>query len=220
MCAECAQPITMDECVLRAYGVTDESLAMLPTGVPWLGAESWRRRWWKTVGIGMGRPNRLNGMLPGEPRLGSAARFLAVHGWLSSAPGVLFALAMMMLPLLTGVGVGRDLVLLVVFYIAMPLALFFFAMSGAFAASLAGRAHGLPMRRAFELCAYSSGPLLFVCVPCVGVVAYIWWAIAAVVAMSEAVPHGKGAAVVMLGLVGFFFLGIVLAAFTIGMNFL
>ena len=219
MCAECAQPITMDECVLRGYGVADERLAMLPTGVPWLSGHSWRRRWWATVGIGMGRPNRLNGMFNSEPRLADAARFLALHGWLSAAPAAAFFLLTMAWPLLNGSGAGIDMAVVAVFYVSMPLSLYLLAWSGAFAASLVGRAHGLSAGRAFELCAYSSGPLVFFCVPCVGGVAYVWWAIAAVVAMSEAVPLGKGVAVVMMGLLGFFFLGIVLIAFIVFSGF-
>ena len=37
--------------------------------------------------------------------------------------------------------------------------------------------------------------------------------------MSEAVPLGKGVAVVMMGLLGFFFLGIVLIAFIVFSGF-
>jgi len=83
------------------------------------------------------------------------------------------------------------------------------ALAAALAAA-AGSRDGLGFRRAYTLIGFSSGALVFGLIPCCGgLIGYVLWAIQGSYALATAMPRGRGAAVVVLAIVGMF-VGLVL----------
>ena len=200
-CVKCHTPVTMDEMVLRPGEGVDErqtQLESLPFEDREIGAF---KRYWKTVGLAMVKPNQLGKALTREGRGWAATRFLLYTQTLAIAGSVGIFLVLISL-MVTGVagatgGGGMDLaaiaimlsVLVGVAFGALAVAVLFallWAVIAHLIMAVGGRTAGGFPRTWVTLC-YSGGANVVTGVPIVGgYVGGIWWIVSACIAFRNA----------------------------------
>jgi hypothetical protein len=215
-CPGCQNFIHMDECVLRPEGVEHESQAIRFDGVPWLGDRGLMSRWFETVTMGLSRPVLIAERLKRDPRPSAALAFLVLQSWLSVAPVLCCCVFGGSMSLMSAAGsrvmLGEFASVVAGVLLGAPTAAALLAVSAVLGARLASRGDSPPITRDIEIVCYSSGPLAFSAVPVVGAAAYIWWMVAAVIAIAPSRPAESRAIVTVAAVAGFLALPALLVA--------
>ena len=225
-CAVCANPITMEECVVTPHDAMADVAAMLREPLPWFEQGPLLSRWWRTVCVGLKKASSIHTRLTEQPNIGRAVAFLSLHAWISGVVSAVLGVVMSLgaFNMLFGGGLNAGLnnmfAVQVASYIAYPLYMLFAAVVAAWAVSLAS-VEGLSFKRAFEIIVYSSGVLLYMLIPfCGGFIGLILWAIAASQAIAAAAPKDRATSPVILLLVGGFAALVLEGLFGLGISML
>lgn len=194
-CPTCLNRIHMDECVVQAEVVAEESNAVVDRTVPWLTKRGLLARWFGTVLLGLGEPQSISARLPGQERVGAAMLFLAVQSWIAVAPyllccgsvGFVGPLAgggatFVITSILTSIGIGL---------VAAPAVAFLLSLVAVCGARLASRGNSPSFARDLEIVCYASGPVTLTAIPFYGAPIVLWWFVAACIAIVHARPTGS-----------------------------
>lgn len=221
-CVQCAQPIEMDQMVLRpAGGVHEQQTAAF--AMPWLERErrGWFKAWFGTIWSGLVRPTALMRAIVNRPDCPSGFLYALFSSLLIMAGFVGLPLLVMMLVGLIAGGSGSTLQM--AGGMTIPA-----GVGWGFAALMLPlwclAAHGLlrmtggcaaPLRRTFQAICFSGGPMLFSAVPCLGIycamsISPIWWCVSAILMLREGQRvHGGRAALAVLALPALFIAGVI-----------
>ncbi len=211
-CAVCANPITMEECSVSPHDPNDDAKAMLHEPLPWLESGPMFSRWRRTVWAGIRQPTTIEKRLAAQPDPVRAFQFLALHVWISGVSAVFLGLLSMLgvsgFLMMGGGGISlaaASLIYPLAQFLCAPLFTGFVAVSASWMVSLKRTRTELTFPRAFEIVCYSSGALVYGVVPwCGAIIGYIFWAVHASQAVSEASAKGRATAAVGPLLIGGF----------------
>jgi hypothetical protein len=209
-CVHCTQPVDMDEMVLRPTEGVTERQTMLRSN-PWLDRKNrgWFRGWFGTIGMAMGMPIGLMRATPERSSQLEAWWFALLTLSVSVFCGVSFFVVFSVV--VDGGMNGPDLlyaltsILVMLLSVVLGAALLIVIWGGVTHLMLVitgGCAHSI--RRTYQAVCYSSGPMVTLAVPCLGLMLgfpflWIWWVVSAILMVAEGQRvHGGRATLAVL----------------------
>ncbi|MFI4882092.1 MAG: hypothetical protein ACIAQU_05860 [Phycisphaerales bacterium JB064] len=190
-CIRCGNHVTTDDMILRPADALGGREATRATN-PWFEPKR-KRRWFATIGAGLGMPGRLLEATPAIGGTGPAFGYAAINFTMAGALG----LALAMLLLFAGGGAG-PLVFIAIASVLIPFAyLFFWTLLTHGLLKLFKQPTPDGLGRTFQALAFTSGVWLFGLMMCMGwPLGFIAWSACAPIAVRSAHKCRTSAAVV------------------------